>query len=54
MRRADAMPTRSTLLLEDPGIDAILVLNCPTGLASSTGGRQAVADAIAKADRARP
>ncbi|MGB8273983.1 MAG: bifunctional acetate--CoA ligase family protein/GNAT family N-acetyltransferase [Alphaproteobacteria bacterium] len=35
-------------LLEDPGIDAILVLNCPTAIASSTEAAQAVVDSLGK------
>jgi acetyltransferase len=37
-RYADAL----TILLEDPGVDAILVLNCPTGIASSVDAAEAV------------
>ena len=33
------------ILFEDPGLDAILVLNCPTGVASSTDAAEAVVDA---------
>jgi acetyltransferase len=40
-RYADAL----SILLQDPGIDAIVVLNCPTGVASSTDAATAIADA---------
>ncbi|HKA74898.1 MAG TPA: bifunctional acetate--CoA ligase family protein/GNAT family N-acetyltransferase [Xanthobacteraceae bacterium] len=33
-------------LLEDPALDAILVLNCPTGVADSTAAAQAVTTAL--------
>src|SRR5262245_37629429 len=33
-------------LLEDRGVDAILVLNCPTGVADSTEGARAVVDTL--------
>ncbi|MGH6920579.1 MAG: acetate--CoA ligase family protein, partial [Geminicoccaceae bacterium] len=39
-----------SILFEDPGVDAILVLNCPTGIASSTDAAEAVVDA----ERSRP
>jgi acetyltransferase len=39
-RYADAL----SILLQDPGIDAIVVLNCPTGVASSTDAATAIAD----------
>jgi acetyltransferase len=49
----DAKPERyaATLdaVLEDPRANAILVMNCPTALASSTDAAQAVIDAIARA-----
>ncbi len=49
----DAKPERyaETLdaVLEDPSANAILVMNCPTALASSTDAAQAVIDAIARA-----
>ena len=41
-RYADAL----SILLQDPGIDAVVVLNCPTGVASSTDAATAVADAM--------
>jgi len=41
-RYADAL----TILLEDPGVDAILVLNCPTGIASSVDAAEAVVSAV--------
>ena len=37
-RYADAL----SILFEDPGVDAILVLNCPTGIASSVDAAEAV------------
>lgn len=48
---ADAARYEAALvaLLDDPGTDAILVMNCPTGLASSTEAAEAVIRA-----RARP
>ncbi len=36
------------ILLQDPGADAILVLNCPTAVASGTDAAQAVIDTMAK------
>ena len=33
-----------SILFGDPGVDAILALNCPTGIASSTDAAQAVVD----------
>jgi acetyltransferase len=33
-------------LLEDPGIDAVLVLNCPTAIASSTEAAEAVVETL--------
>lgn len=36
-----------SILLEDKGIDAILVMNCPTAIASSTESAQAVIEAVA-------
>jgi acetyltransferase len=36
-----------SILLEDKGIDAILVMNCPTAIASSTESAQAVIAAVA-------
>jgi acetyltransferase len=42
-RYADALG----VLLEDPGIDAILVLNCPTGVGSSVDAAKAVASVLA-------
>ncbi|MCP8939148.1 bifunctional acetate--CoA ligase family protein/GNAT family N-acetyltransferase [Alsobacter sp. SYSU M60028] len=33
-------------LLQDDGIDAVLVMNCPTALVSSVEGAQAIADAV--------
>ncbi|MBL0713353.1 MAG: bifunctional acetate--CoA ligase family protein/GNAT family N-acetyltransferase, partial [Desulfosarcina sp.] len=46
----DAPPDRYTdalkALLEDKGVDAILVLNCPTAVASSTEVAQAVVDTL--------
>lgn len=44
----DAPPERYTAALQavaaDPGVDAIMVMNCPTGLASANASAQAVAD----------
>ena len=40
-RYADAL----SILLGDPGVDAILVLNCPTGIASSVDAAKAVVEA---------
>ena len=37
------------ILLADPGIDAVLALNCPTALASAEDGARAVIDSFAKA-----
>jgi acetyltransferase len=48
-RYADSL----SALLEDPGIDAIIVLNCPTGIASSTDAARAVAD-VAQARPRKP
>jgi acetyltransferase len=46
----DAPPERYTdalkALLEDSGVDAILVLNCPTAVASSTEAARAVVDTL--------
>jgi acetyltransferase len=46
----DAGPERyagaTQALLEDPGLDAILVLNCPVGIADSLEAAQAVAEAV--------
>jgi acetyltransferase len=39
-------------LLEDPGVDAILVLNCPTAVTSSTEAAQAVIETLG--DRRQP
>lgn len=41
-------------LLSEPEADAILVMNCPTAVASSTEAAQAVADAVTKARSIRP
>ena len=41
-RYADALGP----LLEDPGVEALLVLNCPTAIASSLEAAQAVGVAI--------
>jgi len=41
-RYADAM----SALLEDPGADAILVLNCPTAIASGTDAARAVVETV--------
>jgi len=35
-----------SVLFEDPGLDAVLVLNCPTGVASSTDAAEAVVAAV--------
>ncbi|HYM33239.1 MAG TPA: bifunctional acetate--CoA ligase family protein/GNAT family N-acetyltransferase [Candidatus Cybelea sp.] len=52
----DAQPERyvSALeaLLQDNGTDAVLVLNCPTAVASSTAAAQAVIEVAAKSQRA--
>jgi acetyltransferase len=45
-RYADAL----NILAEDPGVDAILVLNCPTGVASSVDA----AEAVVAAGQSRP
>ena len=51
----DALPRRYEAALDavlaDSKADAILVINCPTALASSTDAAQAVIDAIARAPR---
>ena len=48
----DAGPARYdaalTALLEDPAADAVLVINCPTGLASSSEAAAAVAATVAR------
>lgn len=48
----DAPPERYRAAIEaaaaDPGVDAILVMNCPTGLASPMGAAQAVAASVSK------
>lgn len=48
----DASPKRYTgameAVLQDPGADAVLVLNCPTAVADSTDAAQAVIEALAK------
>ncbi|HXQ53002.1 MAG TPA: bifunctional acetate--CoA ligase family protein/GNAT family N-acetyltransferase [Stellaceae bacterium] len=41
--------TALDILLSDPGIDAVLALNCPTALASAEEGARAVIDSFAKA-----
>ncbi len=43
-RYADALETLS----HDKGVDAILILNCPTAVASATGATQAVIDTLRK------
>ena len=43
-RYADAL----TALLDDPGVDAILVINCPTAVASGTEAAQAVIATVKK------
>jgi acetyltransferase len=35
-------------ILDDPATDAVLVMNCPTALASSAGAAQAIIDTVAK------
>ncbi len=49
----DAPPERYgeslALLMDDPGVDAVLVLNCPTGVADSTQAAQSVADVTSQA-----
>jgi acetyltransferase len=51
----DAPPSRYTqaleALAEDLAVDAILVLNCPTAVSSSTAAAQAVVDLVARAPR---
>jgi acetyltransferase len=46
----DATPQRYTdalnAIMDDPGVDAVLVMNCPTAIASGTAAAQAVLDAI--------
>jgi acetyltransferase len=46
----DASPRRYTdalnAIMEDPGVDAVLVMNCPTGIASSTEPARAVLEMI--------
>jgi acetyltransferase len=46
----DASPQRYTdalnAIMDDPGVDAVLVMNCPTAIASGTAAAQAVLDAI--------
>lgn len=53
---ADAPPKRYadgvTALLEDPGSDAVLVLNCPTALTDSAEAAAAVVEALAQRPRA--
>ncbi len=48
----DASPDRYeaalNLVLDDPGTDAVLVMNCPTALASSAGAAKAVIDTVNK------
>jgi acetyltransferase len=48
----DASPDRYVhainALLEDTGVDALLIINCPTAVASSTDAAQAVADVLKK------
>jgi acetyltransferase len=39
-------------LLEDPGVDAILTLHCPTAIASATEAAQAVIDAVGTGGKA--
>ena len=48
-RYADALAA----LIRDPEVDAILVLNCPTGMAPSEEAAGAVIDAVEGAERAR-
>lgn len=51
----DAPPERYgeslAILLADPGVDAALVLNCPTGVADSTQAAQYVVDVAAQAQK---
>lgn len=53
----DAGPERYeaalNLVLDDPATDAVLVMNCPTALASSAGAAQSVIDTIAKRKAAK-
>ena len=48
----DATPGRYTealnAIMEDPGVDAVLVMNCPTAIGSSIEAAQAVLEAIKK------
>ncbi|MSP47869.1 MAG: GNAT family N-acetyltransferase [Alphaproteobacteria bacterium] len=48
-RYADAL----TVLLADPGIDAVLILNCPTAIASGLEAAEAVVGAAAAAGKGR-
>ena len=54
----DAGPERyraaMSAVLADPQCDAVLVLNCPVGIASSTEAAKAVAEAIAAAKPSKP
>ncbi|WGM38310.1 bifunctional acetate--CoA ligase family protein/GNAT family N-acetyltransferase [Caulobacter sp. NIBR1757] len=54
----DAQPDRyraaMEVLLAEPGADALLVLNCPTAVASSEAAARAVIEATAAAGRSRP
>ncbi|MFN9542313.1 MAG: acetate--CoA ligase family protein, partial [Alphaproteobacteria bacterium] len=51
--RADADPghfaAAARIVLDDPGVDALLVLNCPVAVASSTDAAAAVAGVVATA-----
>ena len=48
-RYADALG----VLLEDPGVDAVLVMNCPTAVASSVDAAEAVVAAAQRRPRIR-
>ncbi len=54
----DASPQRYTdalnTIMDDPGVDAVLVMNCPTGIASSTEPAQAVLQLLRQRRQARP
>lgn len=50
----DAPPDRYTAAIDavaaDPGVDAVLVMNCPVAIASSTDGARATIEAAARSD----
>ena len=50
---ADRYAGALKVLMEDPELDALLILNCPTGVADSLEGARAVVEAVRRARASR-